>query len=269
MRLFRAGFRMLEWCSPRLSAWAARYIFLSPRRYRRPAWERELLATAEPSTLRLGEREVAMWSWGTGSPIVLVHGWEGRGAQLGHLVEPLMAMGHRVITFDAPAHGDTAGRQTNLMEFADCLWAVHRQVGPLAAVVAHSMGAGATGLAMSEGLPVGRAAFVAPPDDMAEITRRFADFIGLGDEGLGRLRKDLAQTVQVRVETLNARRFARRRRPPMLVIHDRDDAVMPFEDGAAVAGAYGAQLVATRGLGHRRILRDPQIVARLVAFVGI
>src|SRR5688500_15132227 len=44
--------------------------------------------------------------WGTGPAVYLVHGWGGRGSQLGSFVEPLLAGGFRVVMFDAPAHGD-------------------------------------------------------------------------------------------------------------------------------------------------------------------
>jgi pimeloyl-ACP methyl ester carboxylesterase len=52
------------------------------------------------------------------------------------------------------------------------------------------------------------------------------------------------------------------------VIHDRDDAEVPVANGEAIAAAWpGAQLVTTGGLGHTRIVHDPQVVARAVAFV--
>ena len=55
---------------------------------------------------------------------------------------------------------------------------------------------------------------------------------------------------------------------PLLVFHDRDDAEVPWSDGAAIAGAWpGARLVTTAGLGHRRILRDERVVSQAVAFV--
>ena len=266
--MLRAGFRVLDRVSPGLAVLAARHLFLSPRRYRRPEWERAVLDRAAPLELRVGERRIAAWAWGEGTPVVLVHGWEGRGAQLGHLVQPLVDAGHRVITYDAPAHGDTPGRQTTLPEFADCLWAVARQEGPLAAVVAHSMGAGAAALALHEGLPARRVAFVAPPADMGEVTRRFAGFIGMGEAGLGRFKDALADRILVQVDTLNARRFARNVHLPALVVHDEEDPVMPFADGTGVASAFGASMVSTRGLGHRRILRDPGVVDRIASFVG-
>ena len=55
---------------------------------------------------------------------------------------------------------------------------------------------------------------------------------------------------------------------PLLVIHDRGDAEVPWSDGAAIAAAWpGARLVTTEGLGHRRILKDEGVVDLAVRFV--
>ena len=54
----------------------------------------------------------------------------------------------------------------------------------------------------------------------------------------------------------------------MLVVHDREDVTVPYDDGAAIAAAWpGAELVTTTGLGHRDIVRDREVVARAVAFL--
>jgi pimeloyl-ACP methyl ester carboxylesterase len=57
--------------------------------------------------------------------------------------------------------------------------------------------------------------------------------------------------------------------PPTLIVHDRDDASTPVADGAAIAAAWtGSRLSVTSGLGHRRLLRDPDVVAEVVEFVS-
>jgi pimeloyl-ACP methyl ester carboxylesterase len=57
--------------------------------------------------------------------------------------------------------------------------------------------------------------------------------------------------------------------PPLLLVHDRQDAETGRSDSQAIARAWpGARLVTTSGLGHRRILRDPAVVAEVTGFVG-
>src|SRR2546429_9110873 len=60
---------------------------------------------------------------------------------------------------------------------------------------------------------------------------------------------------------LDVRTYAPDMRTPLLVVHDRDDAEVPWQDGAIIARGWpGAVLSTTGGLGHRRIPRDPYVV---------
>ena len=53
-----------------------------------------------------------------------------------------------------------------------------------------------------------------------------------------------------------------------LVIHDEGDRDVGFASGLALARAWpDARLLATKGLGHNRILRDPAVVADAIDFL--
>ena len=55
---------------------------------------------------------------------------------------------------------------------------------------------------------------------------------------------------------------------PALIFHDGRDSKVPLRDGKAIARAWpGAQLIVTSGLGHHRIVRDPEVVRRAVGFL--
>ena len=57
--------------------------------------------------------------------------------------------------------------------------------------------------------------------------------------------------------------------PPLLVVHDRDDREVPWEDGAAIAAAWPrARRLDTEGLGHQRILRDPAVTQAVADFIA-
>jgi pimeloyl-ACP methyl ester carboxylesterase len=54
---------------------------------------------------------------------------------------------------------------------------------------------------------------------------------------------------------------------PMMIFHDQGDLKVPPRHGRAIADTWpGCDLVTTRGLGHHKILRDPQVVSRSVDF---
>lgn len=53
------------------------------------------------------------------------------------------------------------------------------------------------------------------------------------------------------------------------MFHDPWDAEVPAREGAALAAAWpGSSLRSAESLGHRRLLRDPGVVAESVAFVS-
>ena len=103
--LVKAGHRVLSALAPALAARIAGRLFTTPPRARRPQAEIALLAAARARPMQIGARRIETWVWGAGPSVLLVHGWGGRGAQLGALVGPLVARGFSVVTFDAPGHG--------------------------------------------------------------------------------------------------------------------------------------------------------------------
>jgi pimeloyl-ACP methyl ester carboxylesterase len=248
--------------------WADRLFFTPPR----PALSNRLqsvVATARRFDVRFGDHILPTWRWGAGPAVLLVHGWGSRGGHLATFVKPLVEAGFSPVAFDAPAHGDAAGRRTNVPEIARALLAVAEAAGPAYGIVAHSVGAAVSALALRRGLRAGRLVFLAPAGNPEGFTRTFATRLGLGPASLRAMRLRAERRIGVRFEELDVRVLARGQRAPLLVFHDREDEEIGWDDGAAVAEAWpGAQIVTTRGLGHHRLLKDPAVVARAVAFLA-
>ena len=56
---------------------------------------------------------------------------------------------------------------------------------------------------------------------------------------------------------------------PCLILHDEEDRDVPVEAARLLAKKWtGAKLVCTRGLGHRRILRDAKCVQLAAEFIA-
>ncbi len=262
VKLLRQAFSWSTRLAPELTAAAALRLFLTPARHRRPEREEELLARAIPV---VGVDGVAAWQWGQGPVVLLVHGWEGRGAQLGAFVDPLVEAGFCVVAFDAHAHGVSPGSQATLLDFARGIEAVAAQVGPVHGLIAHSFGCAGATLAMSRGLSVRGAVFVAPPIRLSDGARAFGDALGLTPEVRARMQAIVERRVGITWDELDGAVLARRQDTPLLVLHDHEDREVPWSAGAELARAWPlATLLSTRGLGHRRILRDPGVVSAAV-----
>lgn len=270
VRLLRAGLGALARIDPSLAARALGRLFATPRRSPRPERERRWLADAVRRDISVRGQSLTLYAWGDErDPLVLlVHGWAGRGSQLGAFVEPLRQRGFRVVALDGPAHGDSPGRVTNLPEFRVALGEVLRQLRP-DGVIAHSFGAAATTLAFAHDAPACPAVFVAPVHDATSFLSKAAAALGLCPEIANACRNQFEDALEVRWERLRAGRFTPWMETPLLVVHDEADAEVAFDDGRLYSATWpGAHLVPTRGLGHRRILRDPEVVQHASAFLA-
>jgi pimeloyl-ACP methyl ester carboxylesterase len=269
------SFALLERVAPAVGArWAEALWFRIPS----PRGRRDRLAEpGRPFQVRLGGRVIAGEVWGdeAAEAVYLVHGWGGWGAQLDAFVGPLTGAGLRVVAFDAPSHGasdpgpEGPGRST-ILELAEALEAVVAANGPAHAVIAHSLGATAAAYALDGGLAAGRMAFVAPMADPLPYTRVFAGRLGFGERTRTRLVARIERRVGASMSAFALPAMAGRvaTPPPLLLVHDRHDTETGWSDSAAIARSWpGARLHSTSGLGHRRILRDPGVVAEVAGFV--
>jgi pimeloyl-ACP methyl ester carboxylesterase len=270
LRAVRGGMGILASVFPEGAAAVAERLFLSPRRHARPSSEKAVLAKGRALVLPSKHGPLAAWEWGTQGPrVLLVHGWEGRGAQLGAIVDPLVALDLRVIAFDAPGHGDSPGDRSSLFHFADAVEAAVRAFGPFHAIVTHSMGGASTMWASRNGPLAQRLVMIAPPIDLRDFTRALSRTLGLPEDVRGRVHRRLGVRFGVPIEDVRAERLASTMRGPLLVVHDEDDHEVPIACGEAIVHAWrDAELIRTTGLGHQRILRDPTTLRTVVRFVA-
>jgi pimeloyl-ACP methyl ester carboxylesterase len=270
LRLTRAAFATVQRASPRLAAlWAERIFCTPPRRpisQRMATWLRE----GQRFTVTVRGRRVAAWAWGDRGPgVLLVHGWGSRGARFVDLGNALLSDGYRVVTFDAPGHGASSGRLSSGPEFARAAQAVANAVGPVSHVVGHSLGGFASGLAMERGLAIRRAVFLAPSANVNTYSAQFAALFGVHAPVMASMRGRLERRLGFAWKDLNIPALAGGMQVPLLVIHDREDREVLWNDGAAIAQAWpGAELVTTTGLGHHRIVSDPAVIRQVVTFLN-
>lgn len=269
---FRAFFRAADLVAPRLGARTARDLWFAV-----PATPAatQLPAGGESFSVTSQGHEVRGHVFGTGPTVYLVHGWGGRGSQLAAFVEPLVTAGHRVVLFDGPAHGDSdpgpAGPgRSHGVELARALDAVFARYGPAEAVVAHSLGTIATYLALRFGwLGTGRLVLLAPMVELRGLFDLFQAALGFGDRTRRALDRQVRAFVGLPVAEFDATVQAGHvEELPTLVVHDRGDRQTAYADAVRLVGALpDARLLTTDGLGHRRILSDPAVVAAVVDFI--
>jgi pimeloyl-ACP methyl ester carboxylesterase len=271
MNVRRSAFGLLGHIATERSAKLASQIFSTPKSRPFTANDRALLATGQPLTL---ECNLAATVWesdktASGETILLVHGWQRHRASLGKFVQPLVASGKRVVAFDAPAHGDSPGKQTNPLEYAKAILAVGKELGNLDGIIAHSMGGGATLIALSQGLQAKRIVLLASAADWEYQMRFFAKYLGMPHKAATRLVRLLESQVQGDVQKLNSAYVCKNLSQPALLFHDPEDARVPYQDSVAISQQMRqAKLVTVNGLGHAGVLEDVDVIRQSTTFLS-
>ena len=251
-------------------AWAER-LFLTPPRNGTAVAALDLI-DARSSMFEHKGRHIATWRWGTrdAPAVILAHGWGGHAAQMRAFVFPLLSAGYQVIAYDQPAHGVSEGRLTGLPDFADLLAELAWHYGEARAFIGHSLGGAAGALALATGrVRFEKVVLVSPPADLVGYSRRFARWYWMPEAVRRAMQSATEERYGVLWENLEVARLAPRLRAPALVIHDRDDRMVPWTQGAQVAHLWpGARLMSTDGLGHGRILGDDAVTRAAADFIA-
>jgi pimeloyl-ACP methyl ester carboxylesterase len=274
IRLFRLALTTFERLWPALAVRAAVRLFTTPLppkwMNRRTQWGAGWRIEAWPfedATLTLYSQPAAPH----GPVALLAHGWGGHAGQMRALAESLAQHGVRPVILEMPAHGRSGGTTSSLPQFARAIeYAVGRlqQEGhTVGLLVAHSLGANAAAFATSRGIAVHKLVLLAPPASPREYTGYFARVFGLRESTRAAMQKRIEAREGVLMPQFEPAAVSARIRVPTLVVHDRQDRVNAFADGQAFTRAIrGATLVDTDGLGHRKLLKDAGVIAKVVLF---
>ncbi|HEY9307352.1 MAG TPA: alpha/beta fold hydrolase [Microbacterium sp.] len=204
--------------------------------------------------------DVDTYEWGGGARTVLLsHGWNSRASQFTPLIRELVAHGYRVVAFDAPAHGSSAGRRTYLVDWLDVFAALQQRYGAFDAMIGHSFGGLATLVGVAGGTDAARVITIAAPADADLLLSQFQGMLGYSDAVSARMRERFAtRYFPGQPDPFAWLSSVRRPLPaevPLLVIHDEGDRIVPYaEAGRIMSANAGGRLLATTGHGHNRIL---------------
>lgn len=201
--------------------------------------------------------------------VLLTHGWAGHGLQLAKVGAALSAAGWAVVLMDQPGHGRSAGWTGNLQQFSRALRFVGARLGPLHALVGHSMGGAAISHAVVEGLAADKLVLISAPVSLTDETRSMGQALRLSERVLADTIAYIEARERVPFDTIAATYLAPRIAVPTLVVHDLEDTTVPPAAAQTLVNHLpNPRLHTTSGLGHRRLLKDPGVVGIVADFLG-
>lgn len=248
--------------------------FLTPGRPARPPSRLPADGNALSFDTRAGRMAATRWRTtrpgrGAAPLILLVHGWEGAADDFAAMLPPMRDAGFDVVALDLPAHGASEGTQTSIPKSARTVFDVAGELGPLHAVVAHSIGCPVTVEALAAGLVATRVVLLSAPASYQNYAQAFGRQAGLDAAGVAQMVEILLERgVDVAAVSTPAR--ARELDLPALFVHSADDRIVPIADGRDNAAAWRgpATLIQVEGLGHRRLLADAGVISAVTRFLA-
>lgn len=271
----RGFFKYVGAISPSLAGLVAYRLWFGTQRHPIPKREQGWIASAKTEAMDINGLAVMTHYWensadSTAPLVLLVHGWDGRGSQLGAFAAPLLEAGFRVLAYDNPAHGQTPGKGSNLLIHSDVQQALVSKIGPVYGIVAHSFGGMLSSYSLSQNMSAEKVVSISAPSDFMYLVNRYCDVLRLPPKVranmISRYQKQYGDDLAERVSaTTTSQQLGH---IPALIFHDEDDHDVPISESENLHQSWpNSNLKRTKGLGHRRILYNAQVIENTVDFL--
>jgi pimeloyl-ACP methyl ester carboxylesterase len=246
--------------------------FFSPAQYEVKSTDQAILDRGNNYRIPFDGGNLAVTTWGESGPaVLLMHGWGGARAQMTGFVDPLLSAGYRVVAYDQPAHGESDGKTTNILEISPTMDLIREREGDFDAIIAHSFGTLITSYALVKRNfpPPARLVYFGAFNRLLDSLPRFQVLANLSDELIEGLRNMIYDNFgQDVLDAIVNETLAPQITIPALMFHDVADNVTPIDDSRAIANVWNSShLIETEGLGHRGVLQSKEIHEQVVKFL--
>lgn len=268
----RASLNFLAVFSKKRAARKAFKIFCTPVRgtnRKSPA----VFQKAEKLQFSIENKKVAGYRWSHPQPkkFLILHGFHSSSKNFDRYVLPMVKKGYEVLAFDAPAHGESEGKQINVVQYRHMIEEIVNRFGPIDAYMAHSFGGLAVSLALEKihHTKETRLALIAPATETSTAVDSLFNFLQLNKD----VRKEFDDLIiQIGGQPLHWYSITRALsniQASVLWVHDENDDVTPLMDVQPIIGMNypNIEFLITQGWGHRRIYRENKVVKAVLAFL--
>jgi pimeloyl-ACP methyl ester carboxylesterase len=246
-------------------------LFTTPIKHRIPKRELEMDTNSIQQLIPVPSinKSIMVYQYGkSDKKVLLVHGWSGRGTQLFKIADALLKEGYATVSFDAPAHGKSPGNSSIMLEFITSIFELEKQYGPFEVAIGHSLGGMAVLNAAKSGFKTDKIIVIGSGDIVHEIIDDFIKKLQLKPVISLKLRAHFENKYNEAMDNYSAFKAAEAIEKPILVVHDENDYEVPVKAGINIhQHVKNGELMITKGLGHRKILGDANVIHKIIEFI--
>lgn len=246
-------------------------LFTTPIKHRIPKRELEMDTNSIQQLIPVPSinKSIMVYQYGkSDKKVLLVHGWSGRGTQLFKIADALLKEGYATVSFDAPAHGKSPGNSSIMLEFIASIFELEKQYGPFEVAIGHSLGGMAVLNAAKSGFKTDKIIVIGSGDIVHDIIDDFIKKLQLKPVISLKLRAHFENKYNEAMDNYSAFKAAEVIEKPILVVHDENDYEVPVKAGINIhQHVKNGELMITKGLGHRKILGDANVINKIIEFI--
>jgi pimeloyl-ACP methyl ester carboxylesterase len=257
--------------SPKLAAKYIIRLFSKPFSPKKKPTLNSIFETAIHSYITYQNKKVVCYKWGNGNNAILViHGWGGRASNFEKMISTLVQQGRTVYAFDAPAHGNSEGTHTNVLEFKNIIIELIRKNKEIKNSIGHSLGGVSAVLAFKE-LENEQHRYnlilISSPADLAYVLNTFINFLKLPPKAFTNCLQYITNKyglnlIQSSLMNINQPKNV----ATVTIIHDKGDKIVSVADSEKVITNWNIDpknVLITNSLGHYKILADTAVIKHI------
>ena len=232
--------------------------------------EKHFLKKAIQHTLLLEKNTAVLHKWGSGPKnILFLHGWESNSQRWLPYYNMLEKEKYTIYALDAPGHGMSGGDKLNVEVFRQAIEASLEHIGPIDTIIGHSLSNTALGVLLRDERPdvdVKKFIVMGAASGMDAVFTYFKEILGLSKRSVSNLSKKVNTIFKTPHQEVKLMSFFEKVTQPVLVIHDKNDAVTPFAPiEKALKKHPKINTYITSGLKHD--LKAEEVYTKVAAFI--
>lgn len=244
-------------------------LFTRPRKGRVSPLQSNFLELAVMEALEYENNPIMTYRWvGRRKTILLAHGWESNSYRWKEFIENLQQEEFDIIAMDAPAHGNSGGKRFNAILYSECINVVIKKFKP-DVIVGHSVGGMASVFAQATNVnfPIEKLILLGSPSKFEDVLHRYVTMMSYNKKVHTEIHALIYERFGNWPEYYSTAHFSKSINAQGLIIHDKNDLIIPYNDAQLIATSYAnARLISTTGYGHG--LKDQTIYNSILEFIN-